>query len=61
MTIKRPIHTTLFPTTIAKLERYGNGTLNVGIEKVLEIAESKQYNVKSELVKIAEHILSEDV
>lgn len=54
---KRAIHTTLKPSDITKLEEYGEGKLNIGIEKALEIAESKQYNVKEQLIKIASQIM----
>lgn len=58
--IKKPVHTTLKPETYDKLKnKYGEGTINDGIEKVVEIAENKQYNVKSELLKIANNILAE--
>jgi len=57
---KRAIHTTLKPGDITKLEEYGEGKLNIGIEKVLEIAESKQYNVKEHLIKIASQVMNEE-
>ena len=58
---KRAIHTTLKPSTIAKLEEYGDGKLNNGIETVLEIAESKQNDVRKQLYRIASHIITEEV
>ncbi|MCL7414345.1 MAG: hypothetical protein M8353_12165 [ANME-2 cluster archaeon] len=58
---KRSIHTTLKPSTIEKLEEYGDGKLNVGIEKVIEIAESRQNNLKEQLNRIALKIITEDV
>jgi hypothetical protein len=57
---KRAIHTTLKPSDINKLEEYGDGRLNTGIEKVLEIAESKQFNVKEQLIKIASQIMVDE-
>ena len=42
MNIKRPIHTTLSKENIHKLKEYGDGILNIGIERALEIAESKK-------------------
>ena len=53
------IHTTISKDVRNKLLRFGNGQINEGIEKAVQIAESKQYNTRSELEKIAEHILSE--
>jgi len=50
-----------YPGTYAILMRLGGGVLNEGIEKAVEIAEGKQYNVKSELMKIADVILSDSV
>lgn len=58
---KRAIHTTLKQSTIAKLEEYGDGKLNNGIETVLEIAESKQNDVREQLYRIASHIITEEV
>ncbi|MDF1556735.1 MAG: hypothetical protein P1P80_00930 [ANME-2 cluster archaeon] len=58
---KRSIHTTLKPSTINKLEEYGDGKLNMGIETVLEIAESRQNNVREQLFRIASQIIAEDV
>ena len=55
---KIPIHTTLEHSTIKKLEFFGDGRLNAGIEKAVYLAESKQLNTKNELIKIAEFILS---
>jgi|GEM_PF-2917532 len=57
---KRAIHTTLKPSDINKLEEYGDGRLNTGIEKVLQIAESKQFNVKEQLIKIASQIMVDE-
>ena len=57
---KRAIHTTLKPSDINKLEEYGGGRLNTGIEKVLQIAESKQFNVKEQLIKIASQIMVDE-
>jgi len=57
---KRAIHTTLKPSDINKLEEYGDGRLNTGIEKVLQIAESKQINVKEQLIKIASQIIDDE-
>lgn len=58
--MKRPVHTTVKPETYEKLKtKYGQGAINDGIEKVVEIAENKQYDVKSELLKIANKILAE--
>jgi hypothetical protein len=57
---KRAIHTTLKPSDINKLEEYGDGRLNTGIEKVLQIAESKQINVKEQLIKIASQIIVDE-
>jgi hypothetical protein len=59
-TRKKTIHTTLKQSDIAKLKDYGDGKLNTGIEKVLEIAESKQYNVKEQLIRIASKIMNEE-
>ncbi len=58
---KRSIHTTLKPSTIAKLEEYGDGKLNNGIETVIEIAESRQNNLREQLNRIASQILAEEV
>ncbi|MBW6517823.1 MAG: hypothetical protein K0A89_04905 [ANME-2 cluster archaeon] len=58
---KRSIHTTLKPSTIAKLEEYGDGKLNIGIEKVIEIAESRQNNLREQLYRIASQIITEEV
>lgn len=53
------IHTSITVGIYNKLMEAGNGNLNSGIKNILEIAESKQYNVKTELKKIAEKILYE--
>ncbi len=58
---KRSVHTTLKPSTIAKLEEYGDGKLNKGIETVLKIAESKQNDLREQLYLIASHIITEEV
>lgn len=58
---KRSIHTTLKPSTIAKLEEYGDGKVNDGIETVLEIAESRQNNLREQLNRIASLIITEEV
>ncbi len=58
---KRSIHTTLKPSTIAKLEEYGDGKLNNGIEKVIKIAESQQNDLRNQLNRIASQIIMEDV
>ena len=58
---KRSIHTTLKPSTIAKLEEYGDGRLNNGIEAVLGIAESRQDNLREQLNRIASLIITEEV
>lgn len=58
---KRSVHTTLKPSTIEKLEEYGDGKLNAGIEKVIEIAESRQKNLREQLNRIALKIITEDV
>lgn len=57
--MKRQIHTTLEKSTYEKLIKYGGGSLNAGIEKAVEISESKMYNVREELRKIADKVLVE--
>ena len=59
MNIKVPIHTTLTPLHVQKLKEYGQGRINDGIETVISLAESKQYNTKKELKRIANKILNE--
>lgn len=59
MNKRRPIHTTLKLSDISKIKQYGNGRLNTGIETILQIAESKQYRTKEQLLKIARKILSD--
>ena len=58
---KRSIHTTLKPSTIAKLEVYGDGKLNNGIEKVIKIAESQQNDLRNQLNRIASQIITEEI
>jgi hypothetical protein len=54
------LHTTISPDLYKKLKyKYGDGVLKDGIEKVVRVAEDKQYNTKSELLKIADRILVE--
>lgn len=54
------LHTTVNSDLYKKLKyKYGNGILKDGIEKAVRVAEDKQYNVKSELIKIADKILVE--
>lgn len=56
---KVPLHTTVSGHTYNRLLDFGKGVLNTGIEKMLDIAEKKQYEVRNELEKIANHILDE--
>lgn len=56
---KVSIHTIIEGNVYNKILEAGNGRLNDGIVKILDIAESKQYDVKSELKRIAEKILYE--
>ena len=54
---KRALHTTIESETYKKLMHYGEGFLNAGIEKMIKVAEDKQFNVHEELQKIALEIL----
>ena len=55
---KVPVHTTITEGTLNKLRnKYGNGSLNEGIENVMKIAETKQFDVKEELLRIANRVL----
>jgi len=56
---KVPLHTTVSGHTYNRLLDFGKGALNAGIEKMLDIAEKKQFVVKNELERIANHILDE--
>ena len=58
---KRSIHTTLKPSTIEKLEEYGDGKINNGIEKVIKIAESQQNDLRNQLNRIASQIITEEI
>jgi len=60
ITIKRDLHTRIEPRYYDLLLKYGNGCLCDGIVRVLWIAETKQYNTKKELKRIAEAILIDD-
>jgi len=59
MNHKIAIHTTIPKNIHSELLRFGDGVLNDGIEKIYEIAISKQYNVKTELLRIADLIMLE--
>jgi hypothetical protein len=56
---KVPLHTTVSGHTYNRFLDFGKGALNAGIENVLGIAERKQYEVRNELKRIANHILDE--
>src|SRR3972149_95137 len=56
---KVPLHTTVSGHTYNRLLDFGKGALNAGIEKMMDIAEKKQFIVKHELERIANHILDE--
>lgn len=56
---KVPLHTTVSGHTYNRLLDFGKGFLNTGIEKMMDIAEKKQFVVKNELERIANHILDE--
>lgn len=58
MTMKRTIHTTISREAYDKLVRMGEGQINTGIMKALQIAESKQHDTREALTKIADRILS---
>jgi len=60
MNHKIAIHTTIPKNIHADLLRFGNGTLNDGIVAVYNLAISKQYNVKNELLRIADQIMLEE-
>lgn len=51
MNTKQPIHTTLNKIHVQKLKEYGDGKINKGIERVIEIAESKNIilNIQMEI------------
>lgn len=53
------IHTVVDRSTYRKLQMYGNGTLNDGIQKCIEIAEGKEMNVKIILEQIAQKVINE--
>jgi len=55
--MKQHIHTTLDPKHVHKLRKYGHGNINAGIVKVLEIVEFKQYDTRTNLLRIADKIL----
>ena len=57
---KVSVHTTVTKDTLNKLKnKYGSGSLNEGIENVMKIAETKQFDIKEELLRIANKVLSE--
>jgi hypothetical protein len=55
---KHTIHTTIPTKTYNILIELGDGLLNDGIEKAVDLAMRKQYTVHEELQKIASHILN---
>ena len=55
--MKQPIHTTLDQKHVRKLKKYGDGQINAGIVKVLEIVELKQCDTRKNLLRIADKIL----
>ena len=55
---RQAIHTNIPATTYDILMQLGDGLLNDGIVKAVDLAMRKQYTVQAELHKIASHILS---
>lgn len=55
---RQVIHTNIPATTYDILIQLGDGLLNDGIVKAVDLAMRKQYTVQEELHKIASHILS---
>lgn len=53
------IHTIIDKSAYKKLQTCGNGLLNDGIHKCIEVAEARERNVKIILERIARKVLNE--